>query len=62
MDSEHTALCAYCKSEIKPGEPRWTGLEPAEFWHYSCAETVGVTTMVPSERPNILVNTKREDA
>jgi hypothetical protein len=61
MDTEHPALCAYCKSEIKPGEPRWTGLEPAEYWHYNCAETVGVTTM-SRERPKVHVTPKREDA
>ena len=34
--------CCACGRPIVPGETRWAGREPQEFWHYACWERVQV--------------------
>ena len=36
--------CQHCKQEIQPDQSRWTAHEPVEYWHYTCAEAVGLAS------------------
>ena len=36
-------ICNFCKRPIRDGNPRWSGREPEECWHYDCATAAGLT-------------------
>jgi len=45
-------VCSGCGLPIEPGEPRWTGHEPLEAWHYTCAEEVDLTKSIAVAFPS----------
>jgi hypothetical protein len=45
MDTTRPTFCAHCETEMKSGDQRWSALEPLEYWHYECAEAVGIMTI-----------------
>jgi hypothetical protein len=36
-------LCKHCRRPIRDGQPRWSGRDPEDSWHYDCATRAGLT-------------------